>query len=248
MIFDSDNPITDIIGVEHMAWNGGLFDIKARNYSALAFRICGAAKITANGTALSVGENSILYLPQNLSYRAEYTDTEIIAIHFKALRNDLSPRSCSSCVSDVYKLFLRALAAWEGRRPGYTLEVMSALYGILALSYKSTAESELPEHFVKAVSLINSEYRSRELTVSGICKCCGMSETAFRALFKKYYRKTPVEYITELRLEKARMLIADGYSVKAAALESGFGDPKYFARVVKRTIGCTAKELKSFGK
>lgn len=67
-------------------------------------------------------------------------------------------------------------------------------------------------------------------------------------MFKKYYLKTPVEYITDLRLEYARNLISGNMPIEQAALGSGFSDPKYFARVVKKNFGCTPKDLKMFGK
>lgn len=249
MIFDSENAVIRIVGIEHMTWQGGLFDIKPRNYSALAFRISGNAVITANNKICRVGENDILYMPQNLGYRAEYTDTEISVIHFTALKNDFEPMIYSPSVRDnLYKRFLEAEAVWESRKPGYTLKSLSILYGILGAISESSADRELPEHFVKAVSLINSEFANGDITVSEICRRSGMSETLFRALFKKYYHKAPTEYITELRLERARLLISNGSTVKAAAFESGFNDSKYFARVVKSKTGYTPKELKSFGK
>ena len=57
-----------------------------------------------------------------------------------------------------------------------------------------------------------------------------------------------MEYITRLRLEYARRLIANGVSVESTAYESGFNDPKYFARVVKKHFGCTPRNLKTYGK
>lgn len=67
-------------------------------------------------------------------------------------------------------------------------------------------------------------------------------------LFQKYYDKTPIEYITQLRLEHARNLIACGMVIEQAAEKSGFNDSKYFARVVKKYLGCTPRELKNYGK
>jgi AraC-like DNA-binding protein len=57
-----------------------------------------------------------------------------------------------------------------------------------------------------------------------------------------------VAYITELRLEHARNRIAGGVPIERAAAESGWGDAKYFARVVKKYFGCTPRDLKNYGK
>ena len=49
MLYDANNPILRIVGVEQMRWSGGVFDVKPREYSALAFRISGSATISTGG-------------------------------------------------------------------------------------------------------------------------------------------------------------------------------------------------------
>ena len=106
----------------------------------------------------------------------------------------------------------------------------------------------MPEYFLTAISIINAEYKDPAISIKSICKRAGVSETVFRKLFSENYKKPPIAYITELRIEYARNLIANGESVETAAFESGFSDPKYFARVVKKHLGCTPKALKTYGK
>lgn len=149
---------------------------------------------------------------------------------------------------EAYKLFLQAHAIWKSREPGCAVFVMSLLYKILGTIWKNETNHNLPSYFLKAVSDINSHYKSSELSIKSVCENAGIGETVFRQLFKKVYAKTPVEYITDLRLECARNLIAGNMPVENAALESGFSDPKYFARVVKKRLGCTPRELKLYGK
>lgn len=248
MIYNSDNPVIKIIGVGHMKWQSKNINVKSRSYAALSFRVCGSAKIEIDGKKYFAKENDVLYMPQNLSYSAEYTDTEIIVIHFITLKNDNVPNVRSSASNEeLYMMFLNALAIWENKAPMYLMNLMSILYGIFGMLVEKKAEANLPYYFKKGVLLINSGYKSRELSVSGVCKAIGISEARFRTLFKKYYLKTPVEYITELRLDYAKKLILNGASVENAAIESGFNDSKYFARVVKNKLGCCPRELKNFG-
>ena len=95
---------------------------------------------------------------------------------------------------------------------------------------------------------INANYKDSTLSIDKVCKKAGISATVFRQQFKKYYQKTPIEYITELRLEYARNLISRGTSIENAAFESGFNDSKYFARIVKKHFGCTPRQLRTYGK
>ena len=249
MLYDGSNPILQIVGVEHMCWRGGVFNIRPRNYSALAFRIGGNAIITIGGKEYYIHSNNILYMPQNIAYKAEYTDTEMLVIHFVTLKNDSDVEVYSlQNVDQIYKLFLSTLGIWKNKEPGFHVHALSQLYMILGVILEKSTKPDLPPHFLYAISFINSNYRNSALNMDMICAEAGISATVFRQLFKKHYQKPPVEYITSLRLEYARSLISNGVSVENATYESGFNDPKYFARVVKKHFGFTPRELKNYGK
>lgn len=87
-MYDGDNAVLRIVGVEHMYWQDGEYEVEAHEYSVLAFRIKGTAAIESGAKEYFVNTNEILYLPQNMSYTARYTDTEIIVIHFITQRDD----------------------------------------------------------------------------------------------------------------------------------------------------------------
>lgn len=249
MLYNCENPILSISGVEHMRWEGGYFEVAPRKHAALAFRISGSAVITAQGREYRVNTNDILYIPQGMAYTARYTDTEMLVFHFLTAAPDKNAEvySLSNC-EEVHKLFLRARTIWKNRGPAYAVYAMSLLYEILGVILETETKSKLPAHFLNAVSFINANYKSRDISIPRICSQAGIGATVFRQLFRKHYGETPVQYITELRLENARNLISCGMPIEAAACESGFGDSKYFARVVKKRFGCTPRELKLYGK
>ena len=124
---------------------------------------------------------------------------------------------------------------------------LSVLYRILGMLAENEMQVSLPAHFTQAVRGLHEGFCRSQLRIGAVCKQAAISETVFRELFRKHYGKTPVEYVTELRLEYARGLIAEGIPVETAALESGFSDAKYFARVVRRKMGCTPRQLKTYG-
>ena len=249
MLCNGDNPIIRIVGVEHMKWNGGTFTVEPRPHSALAFRMRGEAVIQSGGEEYRVQSNDIMYLPQNMGYTAEYTDTELIAIHFVAARDDSQVEVYSLQNGEqIYKLFLRARELWKNKQPGFSVYVMGQLYTILGSILAHKTETNLPPSFLKAVSFINANYKNNAISIPMICKEAGIGATVFRQLFRKHYQKTPTAYITDLRLEQARNLISGGMTIENAAWESGFTDPKYFARVVKKRFSCTPRDFKTYGK
>jgi len=249
MLYDGNNPILRIVGVAHMHWNAGSFNVKPRNFSALAFRISGTATIRTDGNEYYINMNDILYMPQNMAYTAEYTDTELLVIHFVTAKDDGELETYSfQNVEQIYKLFLSALNFWKNKEPGFHVYALSQLYMILGMILEKSTRTNQPQHFLKAISFINSNYKNSAMSIDMICGEAGISATAFRQLFKKHYQKTPTEYITSLRLECAINLISGGMAIENAAYESGFNDPKYFSRVVKKWLNCTPRDLKNFGR
>lgn len=249
MLYDASNPILNVLSVDRLSWKSENFTVAPRKYSALAFRVYGSALFNAKGKEVTVKEQDIVYLPQNLEYSAQYTDTEIIAVHFICAKDDSNIEVYHfSDGETVYKAFLRLLSVWENKKPGYAVQSMAQLYSILSAVFENETDFILPDHFLKAVSYLNTDFKNSSLRIDKVCLKSGIGQTAFRKLFKRYYQKTPVEYITELRLEYAQNLLLNGSSVEDASFESGFTDSKYFARVVKKYFGCTPRELKTYGK
>ena len=248
MLYHGENPILQIVAVEHMRWSGGTYRVEPREHSALAFRIRGTAQIHWEGGSCTVGSSDVLYLPQDLGYTATYTDTEMLVIHFITAASDRTTEVYNLEDSgQIYKQFLRAHALWQNKEPGYQVYVMSQLYGILGTLLENQTKTDLPPHFLQAISYINANYKSN-ISIDSVCAASGIGATVFRQLFKKHYHRTPVAYITELRLEHARNRIAGGVPIEQAAADSGFNDAKYFARVVKKYFGCTPRDLKNYGK
>ena len=249
MIYEGKNPILQIVGVEYIAASNGAFSVTPRSYSALAFRIKGTTVITAGDSQYRLQPNDILYMPQNLAYKAEYADTQMLVIHFVTEQNDPCPEVYSiENAQQLCQAFAQAHTLWQTKAQGYGVYTMSQLYHILGLICDRETKLNMPSNFLAAIAYIHGNFKDNALSVGAICKSAGIGQTNFRLLFQKYYQKTPVEYIIDLRLECARNQIASGMPVEQAAVDSGFNDPKYFARTVKKRFGCTPRDWKTYGK
>lgn len=244
-----NNSILRITEIQHFQWNAGTFSVKARDYSVLAFRIRGNAIIESEDGIHEIKSGDILYLPQGMDYHAKYSDTDLIAIHFTTRRRDNKIEVRTPRDPERFKgLFWEARKLWKEKEPGYATFAMAELFTILGILEEESVKSNLPKSFLSAVSYIHSNFTDPDLSVDRICAKSDLSATSFRLLFRRHCRKTPTEYITSLRLEYAKKLISGGMTVEEAAYESGFSDPKYFARVVKKYFGCTPKSFKAYGK
>jgi AraC-like DNA-binding protein/mannose-6-phosphate isomerase-like protein (cupin superfamily) len=90
--------------------------------------------------------------------------------------------------------------------------------------------SYLNENFASKISLEELSRRT-SLSIPYLCK-----------IFKRYTGSTVIEYINQLRCQRALSLIAAGYSVTSAALSVGFNDSNYFSRIFRKTLGYSPSE------
>lgn len=244
MLCYGTNPILRITDVITRQKSYGDFSVAPSDCAVLFFLNRGKVTVTCSGKEYYVNTYGICYLPQNTAYTITYTDAEMIAIYFVTMASsDTHPEVYALHGSQsFYELFSWALNHWNSKQPGYELYTISILYRILCTIQTRT---RVPSHLLKAIAFIHANYRNSDLTIGQICAHIGISQTVFRQHFKTYYQKSPVEYITALRMMYARSLIFGGTTVETAAHQSGFNDPKYFARVVKKYFGCTPRELRS---
>ena len=94
----------------------------------------------------------------------------------------------------------------------------------------------------KAKQYINENYRNK-ITIDELAKISGFSRSHFKRLFTKHYEMPPSDYITMVRIERAKtMLKAKIFSLSEIAEECGFSNEYYFSQVFKRIVGCSPKK------
>lgn len=108
------------------------------------------------------------------------------------------------------------------------------------------ARNDLAEAQIRrAEAYIRENYHLQELSLKSICQEVHMSSSYFSALFKQHTHKTFVEYLTAMRIEKARELLkfTDLKTYEIAA-KTGYADPHYFSILFKKTTGETPSEYR----
>ncbi|MGP4873097.1 helix-turn-helix transcriptional regulator, partial [Klebsiella pneumoniae] len=89
---------------------------------------------------------------------------------------------------------------------------------------------------------IESQY-TENLSVDRLAAEANMSVSAFHHNFKAVTSTSPLQYLKNYRLHKARMLmIHDGMKASAAAMRVGYESPSQFSREFKRYFGLTPGE------
>ena len=151
----------------------------------------------------------------------------------------------------LLKIFCAISQTYQKKDYGYELILRSLFLELLVtlLPYRRT-EKNVPslqtEHSEKLKTVLEyiGLHYSEELSVSALASLCYFSEYHFMRFFKKHVGMTCLNYIKNLRLEKAAaLLLAGESSALEASLSVGFNNLSYFHREFKKKYGMTPREF-----
>jgi AraC-like DNA-binding protein len=100
----------------------------------------------------------------------------------------------------------------------------------------------LYQRIVQAKLFIDSNY-SHKIDLDNISDEAYFSKFHFIRLFKKIYGKTPHQYLTFVRIEKATQLLRTGKPVSEVCHAVGFESLSSFGSLYKRIVGVTPSEF-----
>jgi AraC-like DNA-binding protein len=89
----------------------------------------------------------------------------------------------------------------------------------------------------RVLNRIHTDY-ARDYEVATLARDVGMSVAAFHARFKAITSSSPLQYLKNVRLHKARMLMVnEGINASGAARQVGYESASQFSREFKRLFG-----------
>ena len=108
-----------------------------------------------------------------------------------------------------------------------------------------TVIDEKAEHeFVKKVrEIVEANFSNYDFSVDQLCKIIFMSHSQLHRKLEALTGCSPNKFIRIVRLNRAKeLLLNKALSIAAVALDCGYNDPGYFARVFKQEYGNTPQE------
>jgi len=96
----------------------------------------------------------------------------------------------------------------------------------------------------RAFEYINSHF-TRDITLESVAGDIGISPQYLSKIFKETYGTNFIDYITNKRLEYAKILLSNNsINLKDVSSAVGYGDQYYFCKIFKRDIGLTPKQYR----
>ena len=142
-------------------------------------------------------------------------------------------------------------SAWrsaEREAPGFAFQIRAALSELVfQLVTHLPVEPRLPsekalrdEERIKAMMRFMQAHYAQELTIDRIAASVSISQSECLRCFHATIGTTPIQYLRQLRVQKAAELLADtDWKVSDIAAQCGFREMSYFTKTFRELKGCT---------
>ena len=145
-------------------------------------------------------------------------------------------------LQDAVIRFVSAAGSAEQRRLLCPMILREIVFHLLqhkqAARLRSAAVHEASSHRVLVAIRYMEENLERKIDVAEIAGAAGMSPSSFARRFKTVTQVSPIRFLKNLRLKKARsLLLKEGCAASEAAYRVGYMSPSQFSREFKRRFG-----------
>ncbi len=218
-----------------------------RKVNILVFSLKGTIVLQQGRRKRHVQFGNIGLLPQGSIYKiVAEKDSECIMIEF--LSNDISlVRPDVFAVADPLDLkntIVEMEQTWSKKVTGYVPYCLEKFYHILRdlsnVQDKAMIENKHLDIIQPSLRYIENHFTDHEISNEAIAKQSGISVVYFRKIFTSAFHVSPMKYVQNLRMEKAKELLLSGLvSVTDVARLTGFSSIYSFSKTFKTACGCS---------
>ena len=150
----------------------------------------------------------------------------------------------------VLATFNRMMQSIRTNRPALQQILAGGTGNLIGLIYSSqqgqpSVDAQNTSAIESAITCIQNEF-VRDLNMKLLARDIGLSYSGFCHTFTEHTGLSPHRYLLELRLIRARSLLAETeLSIKEISAQTGFKDELYFSRVFRRKLNLTPSKWRS---
>ena len=147
----------------------------------------------------------------------------------------------------IMRAVQRIVNELEAKSSYYQLLVVMYYAELLILINRHMEEAILPictnDALKKSITFLHQHYQMN-ISMADVARHCGISERYLRILFSQHLQLSPLDYLNQLRINKAIDLLRNTeLSIKEISFQCGFQSPQYFSRIFKQQTGKTPKAV-----
>lgn len=187
--------------------------------------------------------NNLVILPKGCSYEWHCTHSG----HFSIIEFE-SELMCDNIFSfsvknsdKILNLFKKIEYKRTLKKPMYEAESIRDAYSILLMLSQAMQKKYLPSEKLSkinpAINYIAKNY-NKDIRNDELAQITGLSTVYFRKLFTEVFGISPIAYVNELRIKKAKEMLKSDYgSISEIAESLGYLNIYDFSRTFKKHVG-----------
>lgn len=219
-----------------------------RPHYGFIFCIQGNAIFINNEKKYVCDQKHVILVPKNCSYDFHIEADTIFPIIDFELDDGLFDAVYSIHVFEsntFYNNFLKMEKRYSYNLHSRELMGLSELYDITA-RLNGYGHYEPRFDIIKPCEKYIRENMYGEIKMSEVAKQANISEVYFRRLFKEKYHLSPIEYIEESRMHKAKELLINDHDLNVCeiALDCGYDSIYAFSRAFKNLVGIAPNKFR----
>jgi two-component system response regulator YesN len=122
-----------------------------------------------------------------------------------------------------------------------------AMEGFIDTVYRNREQKQTSVYMTRAIDYIMNHYMD-DLTLGAVAREVYVSEYYLSHLFRKEMNQTFSDYVTKVRIEKAREFLREDVNARIQEVAGmvGFSDSNYFAKIFKKITGTSPRSYQAF--
>ena len=224
--------------------SAGLVHCRDRKRWAVVLKRSGKTYYTAGGRQILSDSLHPVILPKGCVYSWRCVEQgECLLIEFDALQEH--EQLLSFTVTDssfIVNTFLKIQKNLPVLTAEAKLENIHRLYGLLLQLIKTAPKEYVPREKQQllrpAMDYIAENYYLPDITNDRLAQLCGISTVYFRKSFETVFGVSPIRYVHDVRIGKAKDLLFSDYgSIRQVAESVGYNSLYHFSKMFKHYTG-----------
>jgi AraC-like DNA-binding protein len=172
---------------------------------------------------------------------------QLVGQHFFAMS---SPVLEPGLQDTLLQLFITIIDASNHEKPGYQALIAGSVLHLLGalhanLKQKALNIDDALEPIINKAQMLLRAGIDKPISIEQVAQTLQVSYSWFRKAFKSYTGMPPGQYLLQLKIERAKLLLADGsLSVKQVAYALHFESAFYFSTLFKKKMGQSPEQYR----
>ena len=209
------------------------------DYLEIVCQLEGSAETRVGDKSFTFSEGEVMIIPPNVPHRG-CSSEPFKDLSLEIRQTDLNEfRVLTDYGSEIVSLISIIAKLYMEQSGNYEPVVDSLIEALCQLIKYRTGSSQGSPSVEWVKKEIYDNLSNTDYDLAATIAKTGFDKDYFRRCFKKETGKTPVKYLTDIRINNAKQLLADSkpITVGAIAQSCGFADSLYFSTCFKKNVG-----------